>query len=142
MTLLEEFAQLLEHLGLGTYTPEGVGGTIYLAALPTTPDECMAIARYGGSESDSRLPYDEPSMQVRVRGTAADARTGEQQAQDVYDALHGLGSRELAGGTWLQLAIGVNGGPAYIGRDGNGRHEWTVNFRCEISRTTPTRSES
>lgn len=141
MTFLEEFAQLLEHLGLGTYAPESVGGTIYLATLPTAPDECMAIARYGGGESDSRLAYDEPSIQVRVRGTAADARTSEQQAQDVYDAVHGLGMRELVGSTWLQLIVGTQGGPIYIGRDGNGRHEYTVNFRAEISRTSTNRSE-
>lgn len=140
MTLLEELAQLLAGLGLGTYKADGTpGGTIYLAALPSSPDRAMAVARYGGAESDSLNPWDEVSVQVRVRGPAADARIAEQDAQAVYDALHGLGMRTLAGGTWLQLAVCQNGGPVYIGRDQNGRHEWTVNVRVDVQRTTPNR---
>jgi len=141
MTLLEEIAQLLHDLGVGTYTPNTAGGTIFLAALPTSPDRCMAVARYGASEADSKLPYDEISIQIRCRGSAVDARQAEQDAQNVYDALHGLENRELAGGTWLALAVGIQSGPVYIGRDQNGRHEYVVNFRAEISRSTPNRSE-
>lgn len=142
MTLLEELAQLLADLGLGTYTPTGTGGTIYLATLPTSPDRAMAIALYGGGESDARHSHDAPSVQVRCRGTATDARTAETDAQAVYDTLHGLQAQTLAGGTWLRHLVGVNGGPVYIGRDGNGRHEYTINFRAEISRPTPNRSET
>lgn len=136
MTLLEEFATLLAQRGHGTY--EDDGGTIFLAALPSTPDRCIAVARYAGGESDSRLPYDEVNLQVRVRGTA-DPTTAEGAAQDVYDDLHGLGMLTLPGGTWLQLAVGNQGGPIYIGRDQNGRHEFTVNLRAEVRRPTPHR---
>lgn len=143
MTLLEELAWLLAELGLGTFNSDGsAGGTIFLATLPSTPDRCMAVARYGGAESDSKNPYDELSVQVRCRGPAADARAAEQDAQAVYDALHGLGMRELTpGGTWLQLAICGGGGPVYIGRDQNGRHEYTVNIRLDIDHETPQRTQ-
>ena len=118
MTLLEEFAALAAELGLGTYRADGTpGGTIFLAGLPSTPDEAIAIGRYGGSEADTRLPYDEPRLQFRVRGISADVRTAEARAQAVYDALHGLGMRTLPGGTWLQLAVAAQGGPIYIGPD-------------------------
>lgn len=141
MTLIEELASLLAELGLGTFNSDGsAGGTIFLAALPSSPDRAMAVARYGGAESDSLNPWDEISVQVRVRGPAADARQAEQDAQAVYDALHGLGMRELTpGGTWLQLAVCQNGGPVYIGRDQNGRHEWTVNVHVDVQRSTPNR---
>lgn len=140
MTLLEEWATLMAELGLGTYEPDGPGGTLYHPRLPSTPDQCMAIALYGGAESDSKNPYDEPSLQVRVRGPADDSRIAEADAQNVYDTLHGLGPRELtAGGTWLQLAICQNAGPVYIGVDQNGRHEYTVNVRCDVQRSTPQR---
>lgn len=140
MTLLEELAQLLDDLGVGTYTPNTPGGTIYLATLPTSPDRCMAIARYGAAEADSKLPYDEVNIQIRCRGSAVDARQAEADAQAVYDALHGLDSRPLAGGAWLALALGIQGGPIYIGRDQSGRHEYVCNFRMEIGRTTANRS--
>ncbi|GAA0638258.1 hypothetical protein GCM10010174_70140 [Kutzneria viridogrisea] len=140
MTLTEEFAQLLHDLALGVYKADGTaGGTIYLTNLPQAPDAALAVARYGLAEPDSRLHYDEPGIQVRIRDAAADVTVGEARAQAVWDALHGLGLRTLAGGTWLQLAIAQQGSPNYMGRDGNGRHEWTVNLRCEIEHPTPNR---
>lgn len=139
MTLLEEFAQLLAARGLGTFQADGsAGGTIFLAALPTSPDRCKAIATYGGEESSALLDYDEPRIQIRCRG-GKDPREAETDAQAVYDALHGLGRVTLPGGTWLQLAVGIQGGPAYIGRDQNGRHEYVVNIRAEVSRPSLNR---
>ncbi|MEV4320991.1 minor capsid protein [Microbispora rosea] len=141
MTLLEEFAALLAELDLGTYQADGAtGGTIFTTKLPSTPDRCMAVARYGGAESDSRNPWDQPSIQIRCRGSATDSREAEADAQAVYDALHGLGMRTLPGGTWLQLAICGGGGPVYIGTDQNGRHEYVVNARCDIDHETPQRA--
>lgn len=139
MTLLEEFAQLLADRGLGVFHADGsAGGTIFLAALPTAPDRCKAIATYGGAESSVLLDYDEPRVQIRCRGTK-DPRTAEADAQAVYDALHGLGYFTLPGGTWLQLAVGIQAGPVYIGRDENGRHEYVVNIRAEVSRPSANR---
>lgn len=141
MTLLEEFCLLLDELGLGTYDVNGLpGGTIFHTILPATPDVAMAAALYGGDESDSKNGWDEPSIQVRVRGLSTDSRVAEQRAQAVWDALHGLGRRYLTpGGTWLQLVICRNGGPVYIGRDSNGRHEFTVNAGVDLDRPTPNR---
>jgi hypothetical protein len=141
VTLLEELAQLLEDLGLGTYQADGTaGGTIFLTLLPSMPDRCCAVARYGGPESAATDDYDEPSIQLRFRGPAGDVRTVEQAAQAAYDALHAIGSRTLAGGTWLQDAIGAQSGPIFIGFDQNQRPEYTVNLRCEISRPSLNRS--
>jgi len=141
VTLLEELALLLEELGLGTYKPDDVNGTIFFPALPDSPDTCMAIARYGGTESSSRDPFDEPRIQTRHRGTATDARSAEASAQATYDALHGLGMRTLAGGTELQLAIGIGSGPEYMGRDENRRHEYVTNFRVEVQRPLLSRPQ-
>jgi hypothetical protein len=142
MTLLEELAALVEQLGLGTHRADVPGGTIFYPRLPAAPDRCLAIALYGGPPSDPRLPHDAPSVQIRVRGEAADSRIAENDAQQVYDRLHGLEGVTLAGGTWLQHLVGVNSGPVYIGPDENNRDEYTVNFRCEISRPTPNRSDT
>lgn len=140
MTLIEELATLFAARGLGTYNADGsAGGTIFLNALPTAPDRCMAVARYGGPESSSRAPYDEPRIQIRCRG-GTDPRESEIDAQAAYDVLHGLGRLYLAGGTWLQLALGLQSGPVYIGRDQNGRHEHTANFSIQFRRPTPNRT--
>lgn len=137
MTLLEELSQLLEDLDLGTYP-----GNIFLTKMPSTPDSCLVVSRYGGRESSLADDYDEPSIQIRVRGPATDVRVAEQLAERVYDALHGLGSRTLAGGTWLQLMVGIQSGPIPIGQDSNGRTEYTVNVRAEISRASTNRSSA
>ncbi|MBG0830513.1 hypothetical protein HS041_22385 [Planomonospora sp. ID67723] len=137
MTLLEELAQLTEDLGLGSFP-----GSIFLTRMPPSPDTCIVLARYGGSESSLSDDYDEPRIQVRVRGPAADVRTAEVLAERVYDALHGLGSRTLASGTWLQLAVGIQSGPVFIGQDSSGRPEFVINVRCEVSRTSTNRSST
>ncbi|MGH3862506.1 minor capsid protein [Actinokineospora sp.] len=140
MTLTEEFAQLLEDLGLGDYRADGsIGGTIFLGPLPQDPDLALGVQLYGGPESDSLNSHDEPGLQIKVRGPRNDYRVGEAKAQAVYDLLHGLGRRDLVGGTWLQLAVGVNAGPAPMGRDSNDRPEWVVNFRADIDRPTANR---
>ncbi|MFB4294793.1 minor capsid protein [Nonomuraea sp. ATR24] len=136
MTLLEEFGLLAAELGLGTY---GLDGTIYLNTLPAAPDRCMAIARYPGPPSDSKNPWDEIRLQFRLRGPTDDLTTVENDAQAVYDHLHGLSNRTLPGGTWLELMVGAQAGPIWMDRDGNDRPNWSVNFRCDLQRPTPHR---
>jgi hypothetical protein len=139
VTITEELAALLAELGLGDYRADGsAGGDVFLAALPQSPDEAVAVARYPAGESDSRLGYDEVNAQYRCR--APNTSVAEDRAQNIYDALHGLGNRVLPGGTVLQLAVGIQSGPIYIGRDSNGRHEWTVNVRMELRRPTVHRT--
>ncbi|MEO6081929.1 MAG: minor capsid protein [Umezawaea sp.] len=140
MTPAEEFAQLLQVLGLGTYAPTGTTGTIFLRKLPDKPDVALAVARYPGGESDARLGYDDIRFQVRVRGSSTDVRTGEALAQRVYDELHGLPSRYLPGGTWMVDCVGLQSGPIDIGDDPHHRPEWTVNFRSELKRPTVNRT--
>jgi hypothetical protein len=139
LVLEEELALLLQELSLGTYKPTEPGGNLYWPVAPSEPDECTTLALYGGSESSSLDPYDEPRLQVRCRGDAVDPRVPKRRADAIYAALHGLGHQPLAGGTELQLAIGIGSGPEYMGRDANGRHEYVVNFRVEVYRPTLTR---
>ncbi|GAA0605632.1 hypothetical protein GCM10010174_22980 [Kutzneria viridogrisea] len=138
MTLLEEFARLLQEFGLGSYQPAG-GGTIVLAVPPAMPDAVLVLTRAAGLDADSTLPYDTPTVQVRVRGAVKDAVGAEGTAQAVYDALHGLGSRALPGGTWLVLGLATGGGPVYAGRDSADRDQWDVSFRMELHRPVGNR---
>ncbi|GAB3437487.1 minor capsid protein [Actinophytocola sediminis] len=139
MTVTEEFARLLAELGLGTYDDAGTTGDIFLKRLPPEPAAALAVSRYGAGESDAGLPYDTVNVQVRIRGTNTDARDAESRAQAVYDALHGLGSRDLPGGTWLVLCVGLQGGPIDMGADELGHGEYSVNVRAELERVTANR---
>jgi hypothetical protein len=136
-TITEEFAQLLHNLDIGTYTPNGTTGDIFLTSAADAPDSAIAIARYGGPEADSLLGWDMPSVQIRVRGDNLDPRVAENRAQQVYDALQGMASRHLPNGTWLLLCVGS--GPAYMGRDLKGRYEFVCNFRTEIRNASAQR---
>lgn len=139
MTVTEEFARLLATLGLGVYDDTGPGGDIFLKRLPPEPDAALAVSRYGAGESDAGLPYDTVNIQVKVRGSNTDARDAETRAQAVYDALHGLASRDLPGGTWLVLCVGVQGGPVDMGVDERGRDQYVVNLRAQLERVTANR---
>ncbi len=138
MTLTREFCELLALLGLGTFSDDP-GGDLFELALPPDPDSAKAVARYGGAEAASLHGYDEPRVQVRVRGPRGDAEAAEAAAQAVYDELHGLPRRALPGGTVLLSCIGTQSGPVYLGHDEHIRHEWSVNFRCELRRVTSNR---
>ncbi|MEW2580648.1 hypothetical protein [Streptomyces syringium] len=120
MTPLQEIARLLEELGLGTYRPDGGDGDIFLGGLPSTPAAAPALSRAVGGASDARPGCDESVVPARVRGAADDAPGPEARAQAVHDAPHGLGSRQLPGGSRLVLGPGVHGGPVCVGRDGGG----------------------
>ncbi|MBF8191658.1 hypothetical protein ITP53_39390 [Nonomuraea sp. K274] len=132
MTLLEEVIAYLGGLDLDL-------GPVYSTKMPAAPDRCMAVARYGGSESLLADNYDQVRLQFRCRGPAADVRVAERDAELIYDALNGLEGITLPGGTWLSLMVGLNAGPVYIGQDANGRDEYTVNFRASVSRTASHR---
>jgi hypothetical protein len=140
VSLVDEFARLLHLRGLGTYRSDGTaGGDVYLGVMPNEPEACVAVARYPGPESDGRLGYDEPRIQVRVRAARGDVTVAEDRAQDIYDDLHGLTSTRLPLGTYLVSLLGVQGGPAYIGQDEQGRAEYVVNFRAHLRRQTTQR---
>jgi hypothetical protein len=93
----------------------------------------MMIRATGGSVSDPKLAYDNLSLQVLVRGKADSLVATQVAAQGVYDALHGFrGEPFIVGGITVVLCAGMQGGPAYIGTDGNGRHEYSLNFRLTV----------
>jgi len=136
----EEYLLLLQEKSLGVYAPTATGGTLFLGQLPDGPDLAVALALYAGPEADARLGYDDLRLQFRIRGPAADYRTGKAHAQRVYDELHGMPSRYLAGGTWMVDLVGLQSGPITLGPDEHHRPEWTLNFRSELRRQTAHRA--
>ncbi|MFE5628478.1 minor capsid protein [Streptomyces sp. NPDC056543] len=137
--LLEGLALYLDERGLVVYDPTGVGGDCFIEMMPSAPDEAVVLTVYDDrSEPDSLLPYDEPRVQVRVRGTT-DPRVSRRRCKTIRSALHGLGPVILPDGTNLISSISIQGDAASLGVDDNRRHEHVVNFRMEIRQPTAHR---
>lgn len=128
--LLDGLLQHLDTAGLLTYDPDGVTGDAFSDIMPAAPDEAVALALYGGAPVDSKLPYDEPSLQVRTRG-GADPRVARTRAWAIYGELNGLARAALPDGTWLVLCT-ANQTPQTLGQDDLGRTEYVCNFSLTV----------
>lgn len=124
--LHDGIARYLAAQGLVTYP-----GDVFLDLSPASPDAAVTLTVYGGAAVDSKLPYDSPSLQVRVRAPAGDRAQARTRAQALYGALHGLGPITLPDGTRLILAV-ANQSPGSMGQDDLGRIEYVVNFSLEL----------
>lgn len=137
--LLDGLARHLQAKGLVTFETAGTGGDCFVDTMPSTPDVAVVLSTYDdGREPDSKLGYDEPRVQVRVRGTK-DPRVSRDRCKAIYAELHGLGETTLPDGTALILSVALQNGPASIGIDANGRHEHVCNFRMEHRAVTQNR---
>jgi hypothetical protein len=130
--LSSEIAEYLDALGIGRFDESGATGDIFITAVPPQPDEATIITQTGGLSARGYDHYDNPSVQVRVRGTR-DPRVAEARAQAIYDALHGMRNTRLVdGGAFVVSCLAVSA-PASIGQDENRRHEYTINFRLQVA---------
>lgn len=124
-----------------TFNPTTVGGNVFVGHLPSSPDTAVYVHGTGGPESSTKSGYDMRTFQVVVRATA-DPTVGEDLAEEVYAALHGLKNTHLTpGGTLVVLCAGLQSGPVSLGEDENGRHQYSLNFRAEVRNPTSNRSE-
>ncbi|MFJ7070186.1 minor capsid protein [Streptomyces sp. NPDC101115] len=134
--LLDGLAQYLQERGLVTYDPTGVTGDCFIENMPSAPGEAVKLTIYDDrTEPDSLLPYDEPRVQVHVRGTA-DPKVSRRRCASIRSHLHGLGPVILPDGTNLILSVSIQAAAASIGVDDNGRHSHVCNFRMEIRQPT------
>ena len=131
--LLDGLARYLAERGLVTYTSGGdLTDDCFLEYMPPEPDEAVVLTVYDDrTEPDSLLPYDEPRVQVRVRGTT-EAGASRRRCAAIRSHLHGLGPVILPDGTNLISSISIQAAPASMGVDENQRHEHVCNFRMEI----------
>ena len=104
-----------------------------------SPARQVSISTYGGRDSDSRLGWDEPSVQLRVRGASYE-HVSRAMAQRLYDRCHGAGPFDLPDGTRVQLILGRQSGPTSLGENQAGQHEHTVNLAVSIRNSTEHRT--
>jgi hypothetical protein len=136
--LVMEIAQFLSDNKLGKFDETGVSGNIFVMSIPATPDTIISIYPSGGTSGDFKLAYDRPRIQIIVRGTK-DPRVGYELANKIYDKLHGMyNCTFVPNGTHIVLCEGVQT-PIHIGKDSNGRHEFSLNFDLEVLNQTENR---
>jgi hypothetical protein len=132
-------AQELHARELVDYRPDAAGGDCFLDDLPSVPAAAVGVYGRGGLPADAGLGYDEPSVQVVVRGASADPRPPHARARAIYDALHGLHHHALPGGTFLVSCAADQSDPVRIGPDTDGRHQYGLNFTLDVRAATQHR---
>lgn len=136
--LMAGLAGYLAAEGVGTYRATGVYTSgevgIVFDVVPASPAQLVVLTPYAASD-DPTLSDSEVSLQIRVRGTT-DPRTAYDLDDRAFDAMQNLPRTEMGGVT----VVGVwRTSGAYLGVDGNARHERTSNYRLLVHRPSDNR---
>lgn len=115
------------------------GGNVFIEHLPADPDRAVAVYGRPGPEASSLHPYDEPHVQILVRGEM-DARWALETWSAIYSFLHAKRHVELPDGTQLVYALVVQSSPVHLSPDKNGRFICSMNVRTETYNPTSERS--
>lgn len=102
---------------------------ITLKALPSSPDEAVAVSVYD-VEDDLRLPHVLVYVQLRFRGSDASRTSVDDFADAAFSALHG--ARFAAGDRSVQQCRRLSVAP--LGGDDNARQERADNYELVLSR--------
>ena len=138
-------AKYLDAAGLVTYDATGTTGNVLLERLPDAPDEALMVLSTGGNPLGPAATYgwDEPTVQLMVRGAPDDPETPAAAAQALYDALQGLRYVTLDPGgedeVRLCVCSSLQTGPFNLGRDERDRYRFTLNFALHVRRATEHR---
>lgn len=113
---------------IGSGTDYGTLGTnIFVDTKPATPDNLISVFGYAGRAPRQTHSCDGeglPGVQVWVRNTSA--ATGRSTIENIFNELDGL-TNVTINGTYY-LGIFANQHPEPMGKDENGRSEFSVNF--------------
>ena len=113
-----------------SFDTSGVTGNVFISTMPSSPDTVVMVSEYGGTVDDKN-PFSDINVQARVRGTR-DPRVSYNIAKEIFDELQGLTNTTLISSGSSVIKVVAQNTPIDIGRDDNGRHEWTVNFNIEV----------
>ncbi|AWB45276.1 hypothetical protein DCC85_14275 [Paenibacillus sp. CAA11] len=107
---------------LRSAVPGNYVGNEFLAA---SPDDCAYTRITGGYNPSQWTSKRRPSFQIVLRAKSAAA--AETQANAIYDDLHGKAAFSL-GGTRVVKCVADQSAPIYLGKDANGRTQYSLNF--------------
>jgi len=112
------------------------GTTLQVGWRPQdAPDRCILVAESGGGSLYFDLP-DRVDKMIQVLSRATTYFDARDDAQEIYDALHGAAGWELpevvVGKKYQAMIIEAVSIPQYLGIDEKGRHEFSTNFVWKI----------
>ena len=107
------------------------GWGLEIGAMPDSPDRSIQITDTVGIEPNPKYLLDFPTAQIMIRGNANGYLDTWREAKTVKDLLLGIDSYTTANGDRM-VSITQNGDLGFIGRDGNMRPMFTINFALII----------
>lgn len=114
---------------LANDTGYSIGNRLFKANLPPIPDAAIAILNRIGEQPNPYIPEkSNPMFQVLVRDTNYAA--GVAILARVRQSLEAKTPTTI-GSTYFYYIIALSEG-GWIGRDDNGRDQWSMNFKCQI----------
>lgn len=125
--------------GLKYHATNPAGVNVFVDHMPSQPDRAVGVFTLPGTEADSKLPYDDPGVELLIRGEGGSPTWALDTWRAVYHKLHGLRYVTLPGGTVLVYALVVQSSPVRLGQDENGRHQYAMNVRTEVRNPTQER---
>lgn len=139
--LLTDIAAYAAAGALGVWNPAGdyMAGQIgiFLHAVPSSPDQIVALADYGLIDEDGTGDVT-VLVQARIRGQANRPTTAKDLRDAWRDRFNGLEHVDF-GGTHITQMFATPG--AELGFDQNNRLELTVNFTLQARHQTALRTD-
>lgn len=138
-------AKWLHDKTLIVYAPAGTGGDCFLEHMPDAPDVAVKLLSTGGNPLSAAATwgYDEPTVQLMVRGAPDDPLEPQGRALVLYDALQGLRYVRLDTGgpdeVFVVVCESLQTAPVNIGTDEKGRYRYTLNFALHVRALTTHR---
>ena len=126
MTVLEDLGQYLQNNGIGTQATD-----MFLAEMPTTPNNLVSIMDTGGPTSSTHEPTRQFTFQIIVRNT--DYATAMNKANAIRALLHtnDLTKKSeydlVSGGTHIMTGKAIQE-PYNLGQDEAQRYQIVTNY--------------
>lgn len=138
--LTTQLAYYLDDQNVLDFDEAGTSGDTFINILPSSPDNAIGIYNQGGPDSSPKFIEDKRDVQFLIRGTQ-DPRPAFNTAEEIYSTLQGKTKFTTSDSTEIIMIDSIQSGPVHIGRDDNGRHKYSLNFRVEYENPTDYRSE-
>ncbi len=135
-----ELAQYLDGKDVLDFSDSGGANNTYLNYLPSEPDEAIGIYGTGGPWPSPKFIEQEGDVQFITRCGKDSAKPASDTAEDIFDELQGLSKLNLVTDGYYVISIQAKQArPVHIGRDENGRHKYSINFRVRYERPSTHR---